>query len=41
MKSKIKNHPIEDGINMFSHGQWLKASALVNSDSLEEAGKYR
>jgi len=38
-ETQNKNHPV-DGITMFSQGQWLEASALVNSNSLEEAGKY-
>ncbi len=31
---------MEDGMTMFSYGTWLEASALVNSRSLEDAGKY-
>lgn len=30
----------EDGISMFSYGQWLEASALVNSNSLPAAARY-
>ena len=31
---------VNDGINIFSYGGWLEASALVNSTSLNNAGKY-
>lgn len=31
---------VQDGLTMLSYGEWLEASALVNSKSLKEAGKY-
>lgn len=30
----------EEGVTMFSYGEWLEASALVNSRSLIDAGRY-
>lgn len=35
--NKIVN---DDGMNLVSYGSWLEATALVNSASLEDAGKY-
>lgn len=38
--SHENNIVIPNGITMFSSGTWLEAMALVNSTSLEEAGKF-
>lgn len=42
VKYKFDNNYIIKNLNssMFSFGAWLEASALVNSNTLEEAGRY-
>lgn len=39
-KYSHKNIVLTDGITMFSYGTWLEATALVNSKSLPDAGKF-